>query len=578
MTEKELIEREELLEDILDALEDGDYEEAEDLADEAIEIFPKEAFGYYYMAEALFFQAELEDAVHYYSLAIERAEDNPDYKARLALMHSKLGEEEKAKQIYKTIVAQHGNHAASLVALGVYASNDGDTKEALDYLNRAIEAQEDYHDAYRVRAIIHNTLGDYDAALSDLDKALENSPKDNQLWLQKIKLLENANRVEATIQAFEAWIALSPEDSNRHHSYAVYLTQQHKSEAAEAAYSRAIESQLYGDYAVLTSILGRAWTRLHQQKLNEALQDFNRVLELEPQKAEAYIGIADAYYEQGQLEAALNYLDIGLETVIDEPWILLDKKGVLLTNSNQFEAAQAAFEEILQYDDEEVQAEGYFSLGKFYQAKGDLKKAFDNWRKASDIFHLEAEQSIELYCSEFLEQELHQKEVALLGDMQEKFQENRQSPILKNLFGQYWTVDWSAILANNKILKDMPAEFEKSFKATLSKLCIVLTAEGFLMINPGQNDVRLVYSIEKEDKSHVIIEGVPLNGTMKRTFTLIPSGKQLIMKGFGDEDADIDVYLKTVSISGLSSVIKQTLRKLEGAGELSYMGAEFKLP
>ena len=37
MTEKELIEREELLEDILDALEDGDYEETEDLADEAIE-------------------------------------------------------------------------------------------------------------------------------------------------------------------------------------------------------------------------------------------------------------------------------------------------------------------------------------------------------------------------------------------------------------------------------------------------------------------------------------------------------------------------------------------------------------
>ncbi len=38
MINKDLLEREELLEDILDALEDGDYEEAEDLADEAIEL------------------------------------------------------------------------------------------------------------------------------------------------------------------------------------------------------------------------------------------------------------------------------------------------------------------------------------------------------------------------------------------------------------------------------------------------------------------------------------------------------------------------------------------------------------
>lgn len=577
MTEKELIEREELLEDILDALEDGDYEETEDLADEAIEAFPQEAFGYYYMAEALFFQADLEDAVHYYGLAVERAGDNPDYKARLALMHSKLGEEEKAKQIYKNIVDQHDSHTASLVALGVYASNDGKAEEALEYLNRAIEAQDDYEDAYRVRAIIHNTLGDYDAALQDVEKALEKSPNDTQLWLQKIKLLDNADQTEATIKAFDTWIALAPEESNRHHAQATYLAQQDHFEQAEAAFSKAIDYQIYGDYAALASILGRAWARLHQHKIETALTDFERVVELEPKTAAAYLGIADARYEQGELQAALDYLDIGLDAVLDEPWELLNKKGVLLTKANKLDAAQAAFEEILNYD-EEAQAEGYFSLGKLYQVKGDLQTAFEHWRKASDIFHLEADQAIELYCSEFLERELREKEVALLGDMQENFEENRQSPILKGLFGTYWTVDWRATLGNNKMLKDMPAEFEKPFKATLNKLCLTLTAEGFLMVNPGQDSVRVVYAIQQEDKSQVVIEGVPLNGTMKRTFTLTPKGEQLLMKGFGDEDADIAIYLKATNTSTLASPIKQAFRKLEGGGDLSFLGAGFKLP
>jgi tetratricopeptide (TPR) repeat protein len=577
MTEKELIEREELLEDILDALEDGDYEETEDLADEAIQAFPQEAFGYYYMAEALFFQAELDEAIYYYGLAVERAEDNPDYKARLALMHSKIGEDEKAKQIYKAIISQHDKHTASLVALGVYASNEGHAEEALEYLDRAVAAQADYEDAYRVRAIIHNTLGNDAEALQDLDVALEYSPNDSQLWLQKIKLLDNIDSVDKAIQAFEGWIALAPTESNRHHAHAAYLAQWNKFEAAEVAYSKSIEHQQYGDYAALDSILGRAWVRLNQQELEGAIEDFDRVIELEPKRKDAYIGLADARYQQGKLEIALNYLDIGLSAVLDEPWALLNKKGQLLVKANQHDAAQAAFEQMLGYD-EDAQAEAYFSLGNLAHNQGDLERAYNYWKKASAIFHLEAEQVIDLYCSEFVERDLRQKEVALLEDMQENFQENKESPILQTLFGQYWTVDWRSTLTNNPMLKDMPTEFEKPFKSTLLKICFVLTPEGLLMVNPDQNSVRLVYSIQQEDKKQVAVEGIPLNGTMKRVFTFMPKGNLFAMKGFGDEDADIEVYLQATTASNLSSVIQQELRKLQAGGQLAYMGEDFKLP
>ena len=74
------------------------------------------------------------------------------------------------------------------------------------------------------------------------------------------------------------------------------------------------------------------------------------------------------------------------------------------------------------------------------------------------------------------------------------------------------------------------------------------------------------------------VEGIPLNGTMKRVFTFMPKGNLFAMKGFGDEDADIEVYLQASTGSNLSSVIQQELRKLEAGGQLAYMGEEFKLP
>lgn len=578
MTDRELIEREELLEDILDALEDGDYEEAEDLADEAIEDFPQEAFGYYYLGEAQFFQGDLHEAIYYYGLAIERAPDNPDYKARLALMHAKLGEDQKAKQVYQSVVDQHDQHAASLVALAVYAANEAQPKEALVHLDKVLEAQPDYEDAYEVRAIVHANLGDNQAALEDVNKALSFKPDRTELWQQKIDLLDQLGNVDETAAAFEAWIEQAPEESHRYHAQAEFLAYNGRNTAAEASYSLAIEHEIYGDLPALRSFLGRGWARLRQQKWQEAAEDFSRVVELDAKVADAYIGLAEVRQGQGELEAALIHLDVGISTVMEQQWILYNKKGVLLTENEQWEAAHEAFTALTKQEDEEAQAEGYFSLGKWHQAKGDLKSAFEHWRKASDIFHLEADQHIELYCSEFVEQALREQEVALIGDMQERIKENKQSSILQPLFGHFYTVDVVATKQKNAMLAKMPADLSKVFMDALKALCLTLTPNGLCITVPGQSDVRLVYSLEAEQSNQVTITGIPLNGTQQRSFTFLPEGKHLVVQGFGEEEADIDLYLQAVEGAKLSAATKSTFKKLDKNNQLSFLGDAFQIP
>lgn len=576
MTEKELIEREELLEDVLDALEDGDYEEAEDLADEAIEAFPEEAFGYYYVGEAMFLQGDIEDAIEYYQQAIEKASDNPDYKGRLALMHAKLNEEEKAKQIYKSILDIHGDHVDTLVAMGVYASNENALEDALDYLDRALEVAPDYDIAYKIRAIVHTSLANYSEALEDVEKALVSNTDDRELWLQKINLHGMSGQAGATEQVYKDWISQEPEDASRHKSQAEFYAEQGNYQAAEAAYTQAIDREVYGDFAALNSILGRAWACLHQGNATGAIEDFSRVIKLDAKLVDSYIGIAEARVKEGAIEAAITYLNLGLDIVFDNKWMLYNKKGVIYTQAENWEAAGAAFQGLLDMDDEEANAEGHFSMGKLYQAKGDLEAAFRSWRKASDIFHLEAEECIEKYCTPFLSVELKEKEQELLGGMEDVFKANKLSTILKPIFNKYWKVDIKTTSSKNPMFAKMPAKMEKQIMGLLENICLGLDYKGVVVLNPGQNSVRMLYNIKNESGKTVIINGIPLNGNSEREFTLATVGKHLTLKGFGDEGADVDLYMESVESGNLPKNVQNELKKLADQGDLDLMSDEFK--
>lgn len=576
MTDKELLEREEYLEDILDALEDGDYEEAEDLADEAIEKFPNEAFGYYYLGEAIFLQGDIDFALDYYHQAIEKAPDNLDYKARLALMYAKLNDEERAKQIYKSILDINDKQVDALVSLGVYAINDEDSNAALGYLNKAIENAPDYGDAYKIRAIIYTTINEYDNAMKDIDKALSINPKDTELWLQKINLHDGKGDTKGTAAAFKAWVDIAPNDTDRHAAFAKFWVEQGNHKAAEESFTNAIEKEIYGEFAAINSFLGRAWARLNQNKIKEAVADFTKVIELDAKMPDAYIGIAEARVKQGSVDAASAYLDIGLDIVVDGRWNLLNKKGIIHTEAKNWDQAKAAFQAIIDIDDEEIQAEGHFSMGKLHQAQGNLQEAFRSWRKASDIFHLEAEACIEKYCQAFFAAELKEKETAILGNMQGDFDNNAKSKILAPMFNKIWRVDIKTTSSKNEMFSQMPAKMEKQIMALLENICLGIVAKGVVVLNPGQESVRMVYSIKEENAKSVTINGVPLNGTSKREFNLSPAGNHLVLKGFGEEDADIDLYMEAVTSDKLTKPAKDDLKKLADKGELDFMGEEFK--
>ena len=56
------------------------------------------------------------------------------------------------------------------------ALNDTDPKKAIEYLNKAIQLQQNYADAYIIRGISYVKLNQYQPAIEDLNKAIRLKP------------------------------------------------------------------------------------------------------------------------------------------------------------------------------------------------------------------------------------------------------------------------------------------------------------------------------------------------------------------------------------------------------------------
>lgn len=576
MTDKELLEREEMLEDILDALEDKEYDEVEDMADEAIESFPDEAFGYFYMGEALFLQYDYQEAAYYFQHAVAKALNNSTYIARLALVNAKLDENEKAQILYRKVLEINNEHLGSILALAVYALNDGVYSEAETLLNKAINIAPDYAEAYQVRALLAQVQGNFQAALKDIDFLMQQSAANYALLQQKITVLSANNQPKAILTACQDWIAKYPEDARAYFTLAGFQMTQKSYSAAVASLDQHISLAKYGDFEVREAYLMRSWAYLYQNKTEEATASFKKSLSLNPGSVEAYIGLCDCMLAQQQQQAAISYLDIGISTLQEKAWKLAAKKIDLLLEANSYQAVAETVAILTDHQEEEVQGIGYFCLGNSLQKQGDLPEAYKAWRKASDLYHVQAEECIDTYCQEFVEQELKVKEGALLLDMQADFTQNAQSKVLQQFFTKFWAADVKLTASKNEMFAQVPAKMEKQILELLSNICVAIQPQGILVLNPGYDAVRMLYSIEASQKNAVTIKGIPLHAASEKEFEISWDGKNMLLKGFGDKDADIILYLQAVEqAQDWPKKAYDALKIYATAGELEYMGDAF---
>lgn len=343
-----------------------------------------------------------------------------DKKLNQAFNFHQKGDLKEAEKLYKEILQlQQDNHTV-LYLLGILAIQTGQHQTALSLINKAIEINEvaDYH---RDLGDMLFDIGKKQEACKYYKRAIELNPEDSETLFNLALLNQELGNFDEAIGCFQNVVKTNPNDFDALNNLGV-LFYNHKKDFinAEKYFSRAV--QLRPGFVDGYFNLGLVYSSLKQN--DKAILNYNKVIkinpkyskayfklgllfgsdydktiecytkltELEPDNADAYYNLANAYTNKTtQLPAnesqvyadnAIKYYEklIQLNPNLADAWNNLAKFYV---NRGRTEESQACFKKAIELKPDLYEA--YIALGNINYNTGEYNAAKENYNKALEL-------------------------------------------------------------------------------------------------------------------------------------------------------------------------------------------------
>jgi len=315
--------------------------------------------------------------------------------------------------------------------------NQESFKEAVDAFNRSIEIDPQHFDSWLYKGAAlkmlafkfygQNRIGVFEESLKAYDRALEINPNNASAWTFKGDALDNMawstddpSRFNQSLQAFDKALELDPKDAGTWHAKGVTLIHfaQYKEgragsrtedvedtlnealsdinkaieinpETPGALENKASLLETFGKHdealesANSTQDLAKVWYNRavvlrNEGKFNEALDAYDKAIELDPQDAEARIDKGMTFLVMGKFNESLAAFD---EALVIEPnsSTLWREEGLVLSRMGRFNDSLKAYEEAIKIDpiNPSALAGRGFTLSRM-DRYGEALQAFDN--------------------------------------------------------------------------------------------------------------------------------------------------------------------------------------------------------
>lgn len=227
----------------------------------------------------------------------------------------------------------------ALLERAALATQAGDVSQAILDYSLFLLFNPTVSQAFHGRGISHAQNGDYGRALQDYERALDFSTRPEfraNIFYDRANIFLRQNRMDAALRNLDSALQVWPEDVGSRRLRARILAVQNRTEAALADYETLVEL-LPGDAAIL---LERGYFNAQLGAIDAAGQDFRAALVLEPQNPTIRAERAAFLSEQGKYGAALADIDVAIGLDPDNGGFYLMRGSLLqATNSEQKAAA-----------------------------------------------------------------------------------------------------------------------------------------------------------------------------------------------------------------------------------------------
>lgn len=206
----------------------------------------------------------------------------------------------------KTYLAGGGTRAMDTVYF-LFAKMYSETSkvpEEMAALNKCIELNAGYGEAYYTRGIVHFEQGDYEAAYSDMTSAIENGVGTSAVFNDRGSCQRMLNKYPEAIVDYSKAIEVEPKAMYFCNRASIYAKMGQNDEAIND-YTQAIvaDGKYYKAYN------GRGVVRANLERYEEAINDFTLCLDVEPGYTSALSNRGIAYYKIREYNKAVADFD-----------------------------------------------------------------------------------------------------------------------------------------------------------------------------------------------------------------------------------------------------------------------------
>ncbi len=317
------------------------------------------------LAQARVEAKDVEGGIETYEQILEAYPDDPHALRRLASLEFSVGRYEAAAGRLEALLERDPDEPDVAFALGQIRFATGDTESAVEAFETIDPSASVYVDARIQIAAIHQANGRSDLALAEIDRA-RSVRSSRTLDFQAAALRVEAGDFEGGVSLLEGMLDGSPADADVYYQLGVHYGTAQRSDEALEYMERVLE--LDPDNANALNYIGYTWAE-RGENLEEAEALIRRALEIAPDDGYITDSLGWVYYKMAESLFAASRRDEGLK--------LLEQAQTQLLQAAELTGGDSVVSE---------------HLGDVLLLRGDKRGALDYYEEAAGMEVRESEQ------------------------------------------------------------------------------------------------------------------------------------------------------------------------------------------